>query len=203
MRYFFGSIKRKLLIEVVYPVRYKPGFVESYIPISLRIGNYPVIESEVDFSSVLKSIGNECYIGKRTIIENCSSIGNFCSISKDVKIGMRNHPLDLASTSPRFYLKKYGRVAKDLYEHDDVAPTLIEDDVLISSNVLVLEGVTIGKGAVIAAGAVVIENVKPYSIVGGVPAKHIKFRLAEITREKLMALDFSLEEDLTMAFDNN
>ena len=53
---------------------------------------------------------------------------------------------------------------------------IIGNDVLISLNAIVLEGVQIGDGAVIAAGAVVTKNVQPYEIVGGVPAKHIRYR---------------------------
>ena len=59
----------------------------------------------------------------------------------------------------------------DGYDHD----VIIEKDVWIGSNVTILEGVTVGRGATIAAGAVVSKDVPPYSIVGGVPAKVIKF----------------------------
>lgn len=57
------------------------------------------------------------------------------------------------------------------YDHD----VIIEKDVWIGSNVTILEGVTVGRGATIAAGAVVNKDIPPYSIVGGVPAKVIKF----------------------------
>ena len=56
-------------------------------------------------------------------------------------------------------------------DHD----VIINKDVWIGSNVTILEGVTIGRGATIAAGAVVNKDVPPYSIVGGVPAKVLKF----------------------------
>ncbi|HBU07235.1 MAG TPA: N-acetyltransferase [Candidatus Magasanikbacteria bacterium] len=55
-------------------------------------------------------------------------------------------------------------------------PVLIEEGVWLGVNVVVLPGVIIGKGAVIGAGSVVTKNVEPYSIVGGVPAKFIKYR---------------------------
>ena len=58
----------------------------------------------------------------------------------------------------------------------------IGNDVWIGEKAIILDGVTIGNGAVIAAGAVVTKDVQPYSIVGGVPAKHIKFRFDEETR---------------------
>lgn len=57
------------------------------------------------------------------------------------------------------------------YDHD----VIIEKDVWIGANVTILAGVTIGRGATIAAGAVVCKDVPPYSIVGGVPAKVIKY----------------------------
>lgn len=57
------------------------------------------------------------------------------------------------------------------FDHD----VIINKDVWIGSNVTILEGVTVGRGATIAAGAVVNKDVPPYSIVGGVPAKVIKF----------------------------
>ena len=54
---------------------------------------------------------------------------------------------------------------------------VIENDVWLGANVKVTPDVVIHKGAVIAAGAVVTHDVEPYEIVGGVPAKHIKWRL--------------------------
>jgi len=62
---------------------------------------------------------------------------------------------------------------------------VIGHDVLISLNAIVLSGVTVGNGAVIGAGAVVTKDVKPYEIVGGVPAKHIGWRFEEMEREML------------------
>ena len=53
---------------------------------------------------------------------------------------------------------------------------VVEDEVWIGTQVSVLDGVRIGRGAVVAAGAVVTKDVKPYSVVGGVPARFIKMR---------------------------
>lgn len=57
-----------------------------------------------------------------------------------------------------------------------VAPITIHDDVWIGAHVVVLRGVSIGQGAVVAAGAVVTEDVDPFTIVGGVPARHLGSR---------------------------
>ncbi len=55
-------------------------------------------------------------------------------------------------------------------------PVIIEDDVWIGANVTILKGVTIGRGSVVAAGAVVNKSCKPYSIIGGLPAKLLRYR---------------------------
>lgn len=57
-------------------------------------------------------------------------------------------------------------------------PVIIEDDVWTGANVTILKGVTIGRGSVIAAGAVVTKTCPPYSIIGGIPAKILKYRFS-------------------------
>ena len=57
---------------------------------------------------------------------------------------------------------------------------------------MILSGVTIGQGACVVAGAVVVKDVPPYAIVGGCPAKVIKYRFPEEMRKKLVNIDFSL-----------
>lgn len=58
------------------------------------------------------------------------------------------------------------------------APVVIEDDVWCGANVTILKGVTIGRGSIIAAGAVVTKSCPPYSIIGGIPAKILKYRFS-------------------------
>ncbi len=66
---------------------------------------------------------------------------------------------------------------KDLF--NEYTETTIGNDVWIGANVIVKSGVTIGDGSIIAAGAVVTKDVAPFSVIGGVPAKHIKLRFSE------------------------
>jgi len=75
-------------------------------------------------------------------------------------------------------------------------PIKIEDDVWLGGKVIITPGVTISRGAVVAAGSVVTKDVPPYAIVGGVPAKVIKFRFDEETIKKALQVDFSQFEHL-------
>lgn len=58
-------------------------------------------------------------------------------------------------------------------------PIIIEDDCWIGANVTILNGVTISKGSIVAAGSVVTRSCEPYSVIGGNPAKHLKFRFSD------------------------
>lgn len=76
---------------------------------------------------------------------------------------------------PGTYMKHcYKRLLNDISAFDKTV--IIEADVWIGANVTILKGVTIGTGSIVSAGSVVIKDVEPYSIVGGVPAKFIKYK---------------------------
>lgn len=129
------------------------------------------------------SIGKYSYINRNSSAENCQ-IGNYCSISSGVYINPHEHNLRFRSTHP----------FADKYTREKQAPVVIGHDVLISLNAILLSGVTIGNGAVIGAGAVVTKDVKPYEVVGGVPAKHIRWRFDEEERQRLEDSKWFLSE---------
>lgn len=89
--------------------------------------------------------------------------GDNVLVGPGVKIMSTNHGIEKNGTPMVFQ----ERVNEDIN---------IGNDVWIGSNAVILKGVSIGDGAVVAAGAVVTKNILPYTIVGGVPAKHIKNR---------------------------
>lgn len=136
-------------------------------------------------------IGAYSYFGDDCLVGSCN-VGRFCSIAPGVKIGLGEHPLHHISTHPFFFGAKNGFKApegigtpRNLSEKKYNAP-VIGHDVWIGANAVICRGVTIGSGAVIAAGAVVTSNVAPYSIVGGLPAKHLKYRFDDETISLLL-----------------
>ena len=133
-------------------------------------------------------IGDYTYIGGSNKIQN-TIIGKFCSIGPEVRIGLGIHPTNLNSTYPGFYTNsEYYRVEK-LYDFngEEYKQVEIGNDVWIGARATILDGVKIGDGAIIATGAVVTKDVPPYAIVGGVPAKIIKYRFDENRIKELLA----------------
>jgi serine acetyltransferase len=67
---------------------------------------------------------------------------------------------------------------------------IIGNDVWIGAKATIMSGITIGDGAIIAAGSVVVKDVEPYSMVGGNPAKHLKFRFTEKQIDSLLKISW-------------
>ncbi len=121
-------------------------------------------------------------------------IGRYCSIAPDVVIGDGDHPVDWLSTHP-FQWGATGLISKnraaELSREIPVKSKIrVGHDVWIGAGAMVMRGVEIGSGAVIAAGSIVTKNVPPYAIVGGVPAKIIRYRFSEKIIERLMTLEW-------------
>lgn len=128
------------------------------------------------------------------LCDNCSIIGNigrFCSIAPDVKNSLGVHPIyaPYVSTSPMFFSlrKQSGETFARQQLYDEIkSPIEVGHDCWIGQGVFIVGGVKIGTGAVVLAGAVVTKDVPPYSIVGGVPAKVVKYRYEEETIDFLL-----------------
>jgi acetyltransferase-like isoleucine patch superfamily enzyme len=115
-------------------------------------------------------------------------IGKYCSLAPGVKIvPSGEHNFKLASTFP-FYAHLLNRgVEKDTHTKGGIN---IGNDVWIGINGIILSGVSIGDGAVIAAGAVVVDDVPPYAIVSGVPAKIMGYRFSDNIIQSLLEIQW-------------
>lgn len=112
-----------------------------------------------------------------------AKIGAFCSIGDCVYIGGAEHPLDWVSTSPAFEKVKnsFPRERFAQLEMPSYKTTFIGNDVWIGHNAIIKQGVSIGNGAVVGSNAVVTKDIPPYAVVGGIPAKIIKYRFDDAT----------------------
>lgn len=159
------------------------------------------------------SIGAYTYFGPGCQIYALGRIGRFCSIAPGVVMGGGNHPIDWLSTHPFQFSNSFDwwpdAQAIKPYRIDRSAeliasPPKIGNDVWIGGRAVITRGITIGDGAIIGAGAVVTRDVAPYEIVGGVPAKTLRFRFSPDIIERLMRLqwwDYSLPSMRGIAFD--
>jgi len=140
-------------------------------------------------SSKLKdvTIGSFSYLSKNAHLTNLS-IGRFCSIGPNIKNHLGNHPTKVfVSTHPSFYtplssVNSFVDIETFVSYGERV---VIGNDVWIGEDVIIMDGVKIGNGAIVATRAVVTKDVAPYSIVGGLPAKHIRYRFNKETIDRL------------------
>lgn len=113
-------------------------------------------------------------------------IGSYCSIAMDVTFLLSgNHDMKCVSTYP-FDVFVYKDVPCSLSKGD----ILVDNDVWIGYGATILSGVHIGQGAVVATKALVTKDVPPYAVVGGVPARVIKYRFPKEIVEQLIRIDW-------------
>lgn len=116
--------------------------------------------------------------------------GKFCSIAENVKFYMGgNHRTDWVTTFAFGHIHKH---VFDTFNGEGHPSTkgniIIGNDVWIGANTTIMSGITVGDGAVIANNSHVVKNVEPYSLVGGNPAKFIKYRFSKEQIDALLEI---------------
>jgi phosphonate metabolism protein (transferase hexapeptide repeat family) len=153
------------------------------------LGPYTSVGPRTSMSST--TFGDYSYV-----VDGCSivwaDIGKFCSIAASTRINPGNHPMWRAALHHFTYRSRsYGFNVEDdaeFFEWRASHRVVIGNDVWIGHASTILPGVKIGTGAGIGAGAVVSKDVPPFAIVGGVPARLIRFRFDVTVQEGLMNL---------------
>ena len=184
------------------PIRGVPqvGFLKNYINNdNIIVGDYTYYDDpdgpERFEQNVLYHFP---FIGDKLVI------GKFCAIAKDVKFIMNgaNHKTSGFSTYP-FYIFANGweRVTPQPGELPYKGDTEIGHDVWIGYDTTIMPGVSIGSGAIVAGKSVVTTDVPAYSIVGGNPAKVIKYRFDESTIDSLLEVSW-WDWDIQVITDN-
>lgn len=153
-----------------------------------------VINKNVNICS--SAIGKCTVIGGGTNLYNCK-VGSFCSLASNIHIQPYTHPATFVSSYPGFFKTTnnypFGKGTtefKEVLTCDDGHYAIIGNDVWIGENVTIKGGVKIGDGAIIGMNALVTKDVPPYAIVGGVPARVIKYRFNEKDIKKLLDIQW-------------
>lgn len=191
----------RLIKRITQPTDYKYAFRGANLEISgdFKFADNSVIAYGANIivpNSAKLVIGNGCYIGRyaelgpggsirigddtslqdRSIVVGDVVIGRYCLISLNVLISSGRHYFDM---KPTWLIKDQDRfVAADVDLADKHSRKVsIEDDCWIGVNAVIMPGVTIGKGSVVGANSVVTNDVEPYTVVAGTPARPIRKRL--------------------------
>lgn len=157
-----------------------------------------------DFNFQNVSMGHGSY-GELNVVdfggENKLIIKNYVSIAQRVSFILNaDHYTNHISTYP-FKVKTLHVTKTESFGKGNIE---VDDDVWIGYGATIMSGIHIGQGAVVAAGAVVTKDVPPYAIVGGVPAKVIKYRFEPEMIEELLKIDYGKlsKEDIEKHIDD-
>lgn len=153
---------------------------------SIIIGDYTYYDDPVDSENFERNVlYHYPFMGDKLII------GKFCALATGVKFIMNgaNHKLSGISTYPfQIFGRGWEKVTPEFADLPYKGDTVVGNDVWIGYEAIIMPGVTIGDGAIIATKSVVVSDVPPYAVVGGNPAKVIKYRFPEEVIAELLDL---------------
>ena len=174
---------RTIITQIRWPSS-KIGFNSAVTKSCVLAGENSIGQSCVIANS---KFGVASYCAHNVVIVN-SDIGAYTSIGSNVSIGLFQHPTrGYISTFPGFHIAwretPYLDAPRPFKVNNE---TIVGNDVWIGDSARIVSGVKIGDGAIIGAGAVVIKDVPPYAVVGGIPAKIIRYRFTDKQIELLL-----------------
>lgn len=175
-----------------------PGQIGFESPVNIHQGQY-----EIDLIGAFSYIG-----GGNTSFRHIGLIGRFCAIARNIQAGDYEHPTSFVSPHPIFQgspgstrfapgfvdrnmpmIEKARRLSNELFEAR-FGKIIIGNDVWIGEGAFIRRGVEIGDGAIIGARAVVTQNVPPYAIVAGTPARILRYRFDPDVVAELLRLQW-------------
>ncbi len=178
------SISSKLRRNLIFGNNVSIG--KNTLVSDIIVGNNVTVQHDCCLINVL--IGDFSYVSSGTQLD-LTQIGKFCSLGPQILGGCGGHPTDLVSTNPVFF-STFSQSSVTFAEKDcfqEKKDIIIGHDVWIGARAFIKDGVKIAHGAIVAAGAVVVKDVPAYAIVGGTPAKIIRYRFPpEVIQELLL-----------------
>lgn len=159
-----------------------------------EMGKHTIVQRYCDILRV--KVDDYSVIEKNTVIHD-AVIGKFCEISWHCSIGGDNHNYKLPSIHHWYWNKDFGFEqdsnaigGKNFKNKIESEECVIGNDVWIGSGVTVNRKVHVGNGAILGSGSVITKDVPDYAIVGGVPARVIKYRFDEDTIKRLLSVEW-------------
>jgi virginiamycin A acetyltransferase len=182
------STIRRGLSQLINGILHKAGYNLTRLPAKAnQKGTLPLASSNQMISTNnqdCENIGKYTYGHIQALRHCCCRVKNgaFCSIANDVQIGVSQHDSTSISTNHFYEDERFGGfISGSISKYFAVnnREVVVGNDVWIGTNVVILPNIRIGNGAIIGAGAVVTKDVPDFAIVGGVPAKIIKYRFSK------------------------
>lgn len=183
--------KRKIFFTTSGEARFSPG---EKILFEENVRENPY--SAVLAGNIIPEIG--CFSYSWSLLPIGMVVGRYCSIAHGLKVHGPRHPIEAVTTSPVGYDDNFIIVSAPMAEFGikktqntmgiQKKMPIIKNDVWIGANVTLSPGITIGNGVVVAAESVVTRSVPDYAIIGGNPAKIIKFRFDEVIIKEFLRI---------------
>ena len=171
---------------LVFLFKLMPGFLHLFLwsLATAFSGPFAVLFRYLSFSARVERFDKNSYIGSHVVLKNLHklqvgenfSLHDFCYVDAVGGVKVGNNVSIAHGSSLISFNHSWGSLELPIkYNPISKAPIVIEDDVWVGCGVRIMSGVTIGKRSVVAAGSVVVKDVPANTVVGGVPAKFIKF----------------------------